>query len=310
LAKDIPDKPSSAKARTPFIWRLLRGTLVALLTAAVGCGAIWGFDALRQQVRLSPGYQVSSESLRLVKGPSWMTPAILAELDVASLDPEFPREFSLLDEGISARIAAAYERSLWVDRVERIVKHDPRVDPQNPPLEVFLKFRRPIAFVQVQDGFALVDDQGVRLPGLYREPRLGAARFLVITGVPWLTPRPGQGWDDPSLQAGVQVACAVEPKREAFRLASIDVSNFGYRRDRRDTEIALYTVSETRIKWGKAPSSEAELLQEKTLVEKVAYLDYVYQTMHGRVDGVLAYIDVQNEVILRRSTDLATRVRS
>ena len=310
MAKDAAEKSSGAKARTPFVWRILKGALVALMTAAVGCGVIWGLDALHRQVRLSPGYQVSSESLHLVKGPSWMTPVILAELDVEALDPEFPREFSLLDEDTSARIAAAYERSPWVERVERIVKHDPRVDPRNPPLEVFLKFRRPIVFVQVQDGFALVDDQGVRLPGLYREPRLGAARFLVVTGVPWLTPKPGQTWDDPSLQAAVQVACAVEPKREAFRLVSIDVSNFGYRRDRRDTEIALYTANDTRIKWGKAPSSEATLLQEKTLVEKVAYLDYVYQTLHGRVDGVLDYIDIPNEAILRRSTDLAARVRS
>ena len=78
------------------------------------------------------------------------------------------------------------------------------------------------------------------------------ARFIVVTGVPWFVPKPGQMWDDPSLQAAVQVADAVEPKRDAFRLVSIDVSNFGYRRDRRDTEIALYTASGTRIKWGKA----------------------------------------------------------
>jgi hypothetical protein len=72
----------------------------------------------------------------------------------------------------------------------------------------------------------------------------------------------------------------------------------------------LYTTQETRIKWGKAPTPEAELLQEKTPTEKVAYLDYVYKSLHGQVDGVLSYIDIQNEAIKRRSTDVATRIRS
>ena len=102
MATDTAEKESGAKARTPFVWRLLKGALVALLTAAVGCGVVWGLDALRKEVRLSPGYQMSSESLRCVTGPSWMTPEILAGLNVESLDPEFPRQFSLLDEDISA----------------------------------------------------------------------------------------------------------------------------------------------------------------------------------------------------------------
>ena len=307
------DNAGGERGRRSAPRRWLKGTLVAVATAAVGCGILYGLALVRDDVRAAPTYVISAESLRLVKGPAWMTPAILAELDVRRLDPDFPKVFSLLDEDIGPRIAAAYERSVWVQRVERIVKHDPRVDPKSPPLEVYLKFRRPIAFVQVQDGFFLVDDQGVRLPGLYGEPRLGATRFLVVTGVPWTAPGPGQAWADPGLQAAVRVVEAVEAKREAFRLVSVDVSNCGGRRDPRDTEIALYTANDTRIKWGKAPTSAAAVLQEKTLAEKVAYLEYVYTTLHGRVDGVLSYIDIPNEAIRRRSatTDVAaTRVRS
>ena len=308
-AKDPEGKPRPA---TPFVWRALKVALVALATAAVGCGFLYALDVFRAEVRVSPGYVMTSDSLRLVTYPKWMTGAILSELDVGRLDPEFPYRFSLLDAGVCERIARAYERCPWVERVERIAKHDPRVDPDRAPLEVFLKFRRPLAFVQGRDGFCLLDERGVRLPGVYAEPRLGATKFLVVTGIPALPPEPGQVWSDPAVQAALKVADVVDARREAWRLATVDMANYGGRRDPRDTEIALWTVNDTRIKWGKAPGPGAVILQEKTPEEKVAYLDYVYQFLHGEVDGYLSYIDVQNEAIRRRATTdvAAIRVRS
>jgi hypothetical protein len=158
-----------------------------------------------------------------------------------------------------------------------------------------------------------MDEHGMRLPGMYSEPRLGSEKFLVVTGIPASPPEAGQEWTEPSVQAALKVAEAVDDRRETFRLATIDMSNFGCRRDPRDTEIAIWTASDTRIKWGRAPSVEAVVLQEKTPDEKVAYLDYVYKTLHGQVDGQLSYIDIPNEAIRRRTatTDVATtRVRS
>jgi hypothetical protein len=309
-AKDTGDAP---KAEKSSIWRLLKGVLVALGTAAVGCGLLYSLDIFHDDVRVAPGYVMTSESLRLVKYPRWMTPAILAELDVSLLDPSFPQRFSLLDADVCAKIAAAYEKCPWIEKVERIVKHDPRVNPNRPPLEVTLRFRRPLAFVQDRDGFILMDSRGLRLPGVYSEPRLGAEKFLVVTGVSASPPEPGQVWNEPAVQAALKVADAVEDRREAYKLVTIDLSNFGHRRDTRDTEIAIWTAADTRIKWGRAPSADAVILQEKTPDEKVAYLDYVYKTLKGQVDGQLSYIDIPNEAIRRRTatTDVATtRLRS
>ena len=167
-----------------------------------------------------------------------------------------------------------------------------------------------MAFVQLPGGYRLIDAHGVRLPGVYRQPRLGATRLLVVTGVMSTPPDVGQVWSDTSLLAGIRVAEAVGLKRKAFRLASIDVSNVGGRRDPRDTEITLLTQGGTRIKWGRAPSPRAVMLQEKTLDEKIAYLDFVYRHMNGQVDGVLAYIDIPNEAIRRRPIDAGNRLRS
>lgn len=304
------DKEKDSSGEPALVFRILKGTFISLATAAVGCAALYGISVLHENMRVAPTYQMSAESLRLVKGPAWMTPSILAELDVGLLDPDFPQRFSLLDADVAFRIAAAYEKCVWVDRVERIEKHDPRVDPRRPPLEVYLKFRRPLAFIQTRDGFCLVDDKAVRLPGVYREPKLGALKLLVIAGVTSGPPAIGHAWPDDAVVAGVRVADAVDTKREAFGLTAVDVANFGGRRDPRDTEIALFTANETRIKWGKAPSPQADLLQEKSPDEKVAYLDFVYRRMNGQVDGVLSYIDIPNEAIRRRAAESVTRVRS
>lgn len=288
---------------------VLKG-LLAVGAAAIFCGAVgYGFVRMSEAVREAPEYQVSRDSLRLVAGPEWMTPAILAELDVTR---ELPERFSLLDPTIAARVAGAYERCVWVERVESVVKRDPRVAGNGPPLEVRLKFRRPVAFVQVsgRDGFYLVDGRAVRLPGVYREPKLGEVRLLVIMGCREPPPEPGRLWTTPALESGVRVADAVQSRREKFGLTTVDVSNFGGRRDPRDTEVALYTENHTRIKWGKAPTPEAERLQEKSPAEKVGYLDFVYDRLEGRVDGVLAYIDIPNETIGRRSAPDSNRLRS
>ena len=292
------------------VGRAILKSLLVAAAAAIFCGAVgYGFVRMGEAVRAAPEYQVSRESLRLVAGPEWMTPAILAELDVTR---ELPERFSLLDPTIAARVAGAYERCVWIERVVSVVKRDPRVAGKGPPLEVRLKFRRPVAFVQVsgRDGFYLVDGRAVRLPGVYREPKLGEVRLLVIMGCREPPPEPGRLWATPALESGVRVADAVQSRREKFGLTTVDVSNFGGRRDPRETEVALYTENHTQIKWGKAPTPEAERLQEKSPAEKVGYLDFVYDRLEGRVDGVLSYIDIPNEAIGRRSAPDSNRLRS
>jgi len=306
----LAEKTAEKDAKRPSrLWRRVKLVLALVLLGGSVAGLAFGFTFLGRDVRELPMYQMTAESLRLVEGPSWMTPAILADLDVRD---QLPERFSLLDPDIGARVAKAYEQVVWVERVERVVKLDPRADPERPPLEVMLKFRRPVAYVQGPQGYYLVDGKGIRLPGVYTDvPRLGKVTLLVINGVDTPPPDPGHPWFDPSLEAGVRVADVVEPYREKYRVTRIDVGNVGGRRSKGDSEISLYTKSipPTRIKWGKAPSPEAEVLQEKTLAEKVAYLNYVYEKLGGRVDGVLDYIDVPNETIRRRTTELTTNNR-
>jgi hypothetical protein len=314
-----------ARAKKPVPWdapaapgrarRAAKAALIFLAVGAAGVGVVYGFRHLGRMVCGYPEYLVRRSDLVLVQTPPWLTPAARGELDIAALDPGLPEVFSLLDPAVCPRIAAAYERCVWVERVERVVKSDPRADPARRLL-VHLKFRRPLAFVGQRDGFVLVDDQSVRLPGVYREPRLPGAGpggadldLLVITGVASAPPAPGRVWPEPGLAAGLRVADGLHARRERLRLRTVDVSNFERRRDPHGSEIVLYTAQDTEIRWGRAPTPLAARLQERSVAEKVDYLEHVYKYV-GNVDGVLEYVDIPNEVIRRRSSPTAYRLRS
>ncbi len=309
----------STSKRTPDGPSLRRRALVAaglVLLVIGGCAGLWaGFRALGRIAATSPAYLVSREDVSLVRGPAWMTPEMRAELDLASLAPEFPDRISLLDKDLCRRIADAYASSLWVERVEAVEKRDPRVDP-DCRLVVRLKFRRPVAFIRDGGAYCLVDEQGVRLPGRYREPVLRQCGrdgrdqpLLVLAGVEGPAPRPGQVWASDALQAGLHVADGLTARQGVYGLRVVDVSNVGYRRSDARPEVTVYTANRTEIRWGKAPTRQAALLAEKSIARKVEYLDYVYEQI-GRFDGVLDYIDIPNEVIRRRTADGGHRVRS
>ena len=309
--------PKGQRRRPALPWRrpVLKASLVLAGVLAVLGGLVYGFWRLGRLVRSHPDYLVSRSDLAVVSLPKWMPPAAQADLDIAALAPELPKTFSLLDPSVCASIAAAYERSVWIERVERIEKNDPRADPDRRLL-IHLKFRRPVAFVASRGNFYLVDQQGVRLPGVYQEPVLKGCGptpedlpLLVVTGVATDPPVAGRIWDEASLKAGLKIAAELLARREKLRLKSVDVSNFASRRDPHRSEILLFTVNDTEIRWGKAPTPQAAMLQERSVAAKADYLEYVYERV-GNVDGVLEYVDIPNEVIRRRASTTAYQLRS
>lgn len=294
--------------------RLVKPGLVLLAIAACAGGTVYGFARLGRHVRRHPSYVVARTDLALEQVPPWLPAEAVEGLDLVVLEPDFPPYFSLLDPALCRRVAEAYERSVWVERVVRVEKRDPRAGGER--LRIRLRFRRPAAFVRHGGRLHLVDEEGVRLPGVYTKPVLagcgpegGDLELLELRGVAERPPAPGRAWTAKSLKAGLKIVVGLEDRREAFRLVAVDVSNFGYRRSRRRSEVAVYTAGETEIRWGKAPTKRAAMLHERTVEEKVEYLDYVYQRV-GRFDGTLEYVDIPNEVIRRRSHRSAYRLRS
>jgi len=164
------------------------------------------------------------------------------------------RRFSFFTPGLDGIFARGYEGSPWVRRVTAVrLVYPNRVN-------VGLLVRKPVCGVPAPgDWMILVDETGVRLPGLRSGPPDGVARpFLSLAGVTGNPPEPGEVWSG-QVWEGAAVAVdllGLAPRviREAG-VAAIDVSNVGGRVDRVAAEIVLTTKSGVRIEWGRSRRS-------------------------------------------------------
>lgn len=133
-----------------------------LLVLALAVGAIaWFFRSLVRDIEAAEFTRVDPFAVRLDVGPGWVDPRWegwlaqrIAELPDMSADaPGAAATLSdaLLDLPFIAEVGGA--SVLWPDG-----------------LRIEVRFREPIACVRVGDGFALVSDDGVVLPGAWSAP--------------------------------------------------------------------------------------------------------------------------------------------
>ena len=160
------------------------------------------------------------------------------------------RDATLFDRDLVDRVAREFEACPWVRKVTSVE----RVFPDR--LRVRFEYRHPHVAVRRGAGYVLVDDDGVRLPGVYAEPPT-CERPARIAGVDSTPPAPGQTWDDPALRAGIEMADYVVSTSPLDRIGirEIDVSNFGGRRDRRLTEVTLVSATGCSLQWGRLPGT-------------------------------------------------------
>lgn len=153
---------------------------------------------------------------------------------------------SLFDPELVDRVGRAFESCAWVRKVTAVE----RVFPDR--LKVRFEYRKPHVAVRRQNGFVVVDAEGVRLPGVYVDaPR--CARTVELSGVTSQPPEPGQAWSDPALRAGMAMADTVAeiPTLARLGVREIDLSNFGGRQDHRRSEVSLVTAHGCSIQWGR-----------------------------------------------------------
>jgi hypothetical protein len=123
-------------------------------------------------------------------------------------------------------------------------------------LRVRFEYRRARVAVRRANGYVLVDEEGVRLPGVFVDPP-ACEREALVTGVGSLPPEPGRRWEDPGLAEAMAMADAVHSNELLRRtgVREIDVSNFGGRSDARRSEVLLVTASGCELAWGRTPST-------------------------------------------------------
>jgi hypothetical protein len=151
--------------------------------------------------------------------------------------------------------------------------------------DISCRYRQPVAMVQQEGEFYLVDRAAVRLPGVYRyEPS-----WLIVQGVAQPAPAPGRVWEGDDLRAALVLIGIAEREPFARQITAVLVGNFGGRMDALRTHLELATDrAGGRIRWGSAPGSEFE---ENSIEQKLAILRHNFRQT-GRADANHPVIDV------------------
>lgn len=157
---------------------------------------------------------------------------------------------TLFDEALVAKVGKSFEDCAWIKRVTAVE----RVFPDQ--LRIRFEYRKPRLAVRCENGYVLVDEDAVRLPGVYVEPP-ACERATRVAGVGGRPPEPGRVWDAPALKAGMAMADYVEatPLLARLKVREINVANHGGRLDPRQSEVTLSTAAGVELAWGRTPDT-------------------------------------------------------
>ncbi len=188
--------------------------------------------------------QFSVPQIRTAVAPPW---ADNQGVELVRVDT---RGTSLFDPDLVDRVGRSFESCAWVKKITAVE----RVFPDQ--LRIRFEYRKPHVAVRRQNGYVLVDAEGVRLPGVYVDPP-PCARAAEVSGLASAPPEPGRPWDDPALKAGMAMADFIAETQLLARagIREVDVSNYGGRQDARRSEVTLVTRGGCALQWGRTPGT-------------------------------------------------------
>ncbi|HLY09835.1 MAG TPA: hypothetical protein VKW04_11070 [Planctomycetota bacterium] len=184
---------------------------------------------------------------------------------------------SIFDPRLVESVGKTFEACPWVRRVTSVE----RVFPDQ--LLIKFEYRRAHVAVRRDNGFVLVDQDRVRLPGVYAMVP-SCDRPVVVTGVASLPPGPGQVWKDEALNAAVAMADYIpsSPLLGSLGIREVDVANYAGRQDPRRSEMSLVISNGCVVAWGRtsATSKFGDLSTEEKL-ENLREVLAVYPDLDG-----------------------------
>jgi hypothetical protein len=243
-----------------------------------------------------PQYQIPFDRIELVhEPPRWFEGGTQAFLKGARLASREPDHVSVLD-GTRDDLRLAFTKYAWVVEVIRVAYGGGRI-------RVDLRYRQPVAWVQLRDaGQVMVDQEGIILPSENVDvAKLG--RVIPISGGGLTTPSPGEfgkkwkskangtGLDqvDERILAAAQLAAFLlrEPRlhdaerSSSLRILAINVADydkvvpgFGKR------GLFVFNADDAAIWWGNSPGTEQA--GEHSAEEKWAILRRWAETVRAR----------------------------
>jgi hypothetical protein len=172
---------------------LLKMTALLLILGVFLLGLIALGRTAWQQLQEHPRYTIHFADIDCPPPPHRQRAEFLDEVQYLS---NLPDHLQLLEEDLSKRLADAFARHPWVEKVERVVLLPTR------QVQVRLRYRRPVLAVPLAGQLRVVDAQGVLLP---RDTP--ATRLPVFSGpVPPPRNRAGLPWGNAAIEAAAQKA--------------------------------------------------------------------------------------------------------
>lgn len=236
-------RPGNWFTRSLFRPRVLIGLVAAIvMTAAVPM-------ILKRLPDLSnrPEYRLQSADIVITAPPRYV-PADL--VDEVIEQQKLPTELSLLDDGLVKQIAKSFSRHPWVAEVVSVEKSIPA------RVTVTLRYRHPVAMVQVQQGLYPVDADGCLLPPA--DFSVAETKHYPLIRNVQSTPQGAAGteWGDVTVTAAAQLASTLQADWEAMNLAAIRLPRQTTASPQiADVQLELLTKGGSVILWGRAPGS-------------------------------------------------------
>jgi hypothetical protein len=285
-----------ARVRSRYLMQAVGLILLGgLLTASIFQGRRYA------EARLLSAEQLPRVELKHV--PAWMNADLQARIRQLAT-PVAPR--SALDHDLLVDITHILQSEPWVKQVHQVR----RLSQKSPgdTIEVHCDYRAPVALVEEEGYFWMVDIDGVKLPERYARGELASVamdarmpRLRVITGVAADAPQAGEPWTGDDLRAGIELVRLLHDRPYAADVATIDVSNFAGRRNPQSAQIVLHTLSETEIRWGRPATGAKDFFVEVTPEQKLEHIqtifDYLTRPDTGRRVRYPWY-DIRREKIL------------
>lgn len=257
--------------------RAIVSRLIALFVIAV-IGGVGAFGLSRLEAHVDR--EVCSKkapSIVLVDLPSPLVP-LASNLLHENLSEIVRSSPSWTDDAVCRAMVSRLESTGWVSSVQFVRRNSDGL------FEVSCRYRVPVAMVQQESGYVMVDGSAVRVPGTYSYD----ASYKSIQGVRAAVPRPGETWAGDDLRAALKLIDALSIQPFAHQVSAVIVDNMNGRVDPRASHVVLATDrAGGKIRWGSAPGKEIE---ENSVQRKLAILADNFRRT-GRLDA--NYIEIE-----------------
>jgi hypothetical protein len=211
-------------------------------------------------------YRLRRDQVHITQPPHWVPHNLVEQVWQQG---GFADELPLLDDKLAHDIAEAFALNPWVAEVMSVTKSFP------PSVQVKLKYRRPVAMVQVKEGMYPVDALGVLLPPAEFSIS-DTKQYPLIVNVHSTPQGPaGSSWGDKVVLDAAQLAAALAPHWKKLDLLSIACPRTSPEHGTLDEGVfTLVAAGGTRIVWGQAPGTDhpGELPTDKKIGRLEKYI--------------------------------------